>query len=120
MSNGSSTGFISLQQAIQMTTRYRQNKETVTNPSYAGRNILPVCDTFKKAVFQALLAKPNCTAIRVYYGMDENLQLRPIVVAVDQNDRDILPANATLVGQDIGDDTLRCPPHCPPPSSLNQ
>jgi hypothetical protein len=32
MSNGSSTGFISLQEAIEMTTRYRQNKASVIDP----------------------------------------------------------------------------------------
>lgn len=122
MSNGSSSGFISLQQAIEMTTRYRQNKGSVIDPVYSGSDILSICDTFNKAAIEALLAKQDCTAIRLYYGMDAGLQVRPILVAVNQNDEDILPPDTggdDTVGQDIVDDTLRCPPFCPPPSALN-
>ena len=122
MSNGSSTGFISLQQAIEMTTRYRQNKASVIDPAYSANDILCICDTFNKAAIETLLAKPDCTAIRLYYGMNADLQLRPILVAVNQNDEDILPPGTvelTATGNDIVDDTLRCPPYCPPPSPLN-
>ena len=119
MSNGSSSGFITLAQAIEMTTRYRQNKEAVISSSFAGQNILSICDTFSKAALEALLAKPNCVAIRLYYGMNTDLQIRPVVVAVDQNDEDILPDDSTLEGEDIVDDTIKCPPICPPPSPLN-
>ena len=123
MSNGLSTGFISLQQAIEMTTRYRQNKGSVIDPVYSGSDILSVCDTFNKTAIEALLVRPGCTAIRLYYGMDAGLQVRPILVAVNKNDEDILPPNTgdiSIVGQDIVDDTLRCPPFCPLPSSLNR
>ncbi len=123
MSNGSSTGFISLQQAIEMTTRYRQNKAAVINPVYSGSDILSLCDTFNKAAIEALLAKPDCTAIRLYYGMNTDLQVRPILVAVNRNDEDMLPPatlDITTTGDDIVDDTIKCPPICPPPSVLNQ
>jgi hypothetical protein len=122
MSNGSSTGFISLQQAIEMTTRYRQNKGSVIDPVYSGSDILSICDTFNKAAIETLLAKPGCTAIRLYYGMNGELQLRPILVAVNKDDEDMLPPTTediTTSGKDIVDDTIRCPPFCPPPSSLN-
>ncbi|RXK58557.1 hypothetical protein ESA94_18165 [Lacibacter luteus] len=124
MNNSSSSGFISLQKAIEMTTRYRQNKEAVIDPRYAGANILSICDTFNKTAVATLLAKPDCTAIRLYYGMDEALQIRPILVAVNEKDEDILPDLSTLEseepGEDIVDDTIKCPPICPPPSVLNQ
>jgi hypothetical protein len=122
MSNGSSTGFISLQQAIEMTTRYRQNKGSVIAPAFSGSDILSTCDTFNKAAIEALLAKPGCTAIRLYYGMNADLQVRPILVAVNQNDEDMLPSatgGMTTTGDDIVDDAMRCPPLCPPPSALN-
>jgi len=122
MSNGSSTGFISLQEAIEMTTRYRQNKAAVIDPVYSGNDILSVCDTFNKAAIETLLAKPECTAIRLYYGMNADLQVRPILVAVNKDDEDMLPpgtVDITITGNDIVDDTVRCPPWCPPPSSLN-
>jgi hypothetical protein len=123
MGNGSSTGFISLNKAIEMTSRYRQNKNTVIDPAFSGNGILAISDTFNKAAIEALLAKPGCTAIRLYYGMDAGLQLRPILVAVGLNNEDILPVNMgnnDAVGTDIVDDTIKCPPICPPPSALNQ
>lgn len=119
----SSNGFISLQQAIEMTTRYRQNKDAVINPVYAGQDILSICDTLNKTAVATLLAKPGCAAIRLYYGMNEQLQVRPILVAVNENDEDMLPDIATLdpddPGEDIVDDAIKCPPLCPPPSKLN-
>jgi hypothetical protein len=117
-----STGFISLQQAIDMTTRYRQNKGSVVDPAFPGADILSICDTINKDALAALLAKPECAAIRLYYGMNEDLTIRPILVAVNKNNEDILPAigvDAATVGEDIVDDALRCPTYCPPPSPLN-
>lgn len=124
MNNASSSGFISLAKAIEMTTLYRKNKEAIIAPSFAGKNILSICDTFNKAAVAALLAKPDCTAIRLYYGMGDDLQIRPILVAVNAKDMDILPDGSTLdsedIGEDIVDDTVKCPPICPPPSPLNE
>ena len=124
MSNGSSSHFISLEKAVEMTKRYRQNREAVTNPNYAGKDILALSDKFDKSVFEILLSKPSCSGIRIYYGMDIDLKIHPIVVAVNEKNEDILPgsgASSTLDdGDDIGDDTLRCPPICPPGSPLNQ
>lgn len=105
-----------------MTTRYRQNKEQVINPVYTNQDILAVCDKFDKSIFETLILKANCTAIRIYYGMDETLKIHPIVVAVNENDEDILPGSglsSTLGADDTGEDSLRCPPYCPPPSPLN-
>ncbi len=122
MSTGS-PGFISLQKAIDMTTLYRENMNAVIDPVYGSRGVLCICDTFNKAAVETLVNKPECAAIRLYYGMDENLQLRPILVAVDSNNEDILPTSSTLgndaVSSDIVDDSVRCPPYCPPPSALN-
>ena len=120
MSNGSSSHFISLEKAVEMTKRYRQNREAVTNPTYAGKDILALSGKFDRSVFDILLAKPDCTAIRVYYGMDIDLKINPIVVAVNTNNEDILPTVSILEGEDIGDDIIRCPPICPPASPLNQ
>jgi len=117
-----SNGFISLQQAIDMTTRYRQNKSAVIDPAYSGNDILSICNTFNKADIEALLAKPECAAIRLYYGMNEDLQVRPMLVAVDKNDNDILPPDAVddgAIGEFIADNTVFCPPICPKTSVLN-
>jgi len=106
---------ISLQDAIDMTTRYRANK-----PSNA-----PVCETFDIDAINQLVAVTGCTSLRIYYGMKENMDIDAILVAVNENGEDILPSesvNASL--QSSGDplileDGYRCPPDCPPKSPLN-
>ena len=116
--------FITLAQAIDLTKRFRDNKETILKSEFAGREILTICDTLPKEVFQTLMSKPGCVSIRIYYGMDSSLKVRPVIVPVNSSGQDILPQSGGAPnfdgGSDIGDDTMRCPPHCPPPSPLNQ
>ena len=110
--------FISLQQAIDMTTLYRQQKENILEPAYKNQNIQPRCETFDRATLDTLLAKPDCVSIRIYYGMDASLKVHAILVAVDNKGNDILPASG-MGGMDIVEDGQRCPVDCPPPSPLN-
>jgi len=116
--------FISLAKAVEMTTHYRKNKHAVIDPAQSGKEILALSDKFDRSVFDVLLEKPDCSGIRIYYGMDNGLKVHPIVVAVNSKNEDILtdPDTITTLGEgdDIGDDTIRCPPICPPASPLNQ
>jgi hypothetical protein len=113
--------FIPLADASAMTSRYRENRNAVLQPSFQNQNVLPVCETFDRSAFDVLLAKPSCASIRIYYGMDAAMKIHAIIVAADENDRDILPLNAT--GSDEEEDILdranRCPDLCPPESPLN-
>ena len=107
-------GFITLAQAVEMTTRFRSNKDSVVASSFSGQDILANSDKFDKDAILALLEKSNCAALRLYYGMGQDLKIRPILVAVDSNDEDIIDGDQTAV-----DDTIRCPPICPVASPLN-
>jgi hypothetical protein len=109
--------FISLDEAIIMTSRYRDEKENITNPDNRGQNILCFSETFSKGAIQALLETDDCHAIRVYYGMDEGLKVHTLLVAVDSADKDILPDSQTQDAK-IVEVGRRCPDYCPPPSSL--
>lgn len=106
-----------------MTTRYRQNRETILAASYQNQNILPLSETFDRAAFDALLAKTGCTRLRIYYGMDEDKKLHAIIVAVDDQNEDMLSQSAALTAEDEEEDLLergfRCPDDCPPDSPLN-
>lgn len=116
------SSFISLQKAIDMTTLYRHEKENILAPAYRGQDILAICETLDRDIFDVLLAKPDCTGIRIYYGMDESLKVNAMVVAVNSKNEDILPEGDGVkenTGDYIGDETQRCPPDCPPPSDLN-
>lgn len=108
---------ISLQQAIDMTTRFRdQNKS-------GGKMDIPQSETFDRAVFDLILAQEGCVKIRIYSGLDEKMGYRAIIVGVDEKDEDMLPAleSSQLAAGDktIGEDGMTCPPICPPPSPLN-
>jgi hypothetical protein len=104
---------ISLQTAIDMTTRYRANRPS----NY------PICETFEKEVIQKLLDTPGCASFRIYYGMKADEQVDAILVAADAEGNDILPSLANTSSTDtdpvIIEDGYRCPDDCPPSSSLN-
>jgi hypothetical protein len=115
---------ISLDQAIKMTTLYREMKSTVIAPSYQNTGILCFSETFNKAAIDKLMQTPNAAALRIYYGMSEDLKLHAILVAVNEDGQDILPsADSTITSEEDGiivEEGQKCPPICPdPPSPLN-
>jgi hypothetical protein len=118
-----STGahFISLTEAVDMTTLYRSDKETILATAYQNQDILPLSETFNRDAFDTLLAKEGCEGLRIYYGMDENLNVHAIIVAVNEENEDILPDSTqnTITENDIVEEGQRCPDLCPPPSALN-
>jgi hypothetical protein len=114
--------FIPLAQAVTMTTLYHLEKENILAAPFKNQNILARCETFDRTVFDTLLAKPECNAIRVYYGMDPTRKVHAIIVAVNSKNEDMLPSSAALTDDeddDIGEEGRRCPDDCPPSSPLN-
>jgi hypothetical protein len=99
---------ISLQEAIEMTKRYRAEKDNIVKPEYT--NLLPLSETFDKAAFEELTKENNCASIRCYLGMDKDLVVRLIFVGVNDKDEDILPPAA---GAAIMENGTHCPPVCP-------
>lgn len=116
---------ITLQQAIDLVTRFRSRKQDVIKPEYVEKNILPTSETFDREAIDKLLAHPECLKVRVYPGMSEDMNIRMIIVGVDALDKDILPVteNKSSDGDDeeeiIVEEGVRCPPTCPPTSPLN-
>ncbi|HVZ96689.1 MAG TPA: hypothetical protein VG847_07425 [Chitinophagaceae bacterium] len=104
---------ISLQEAIDMTTLYRQ---------YRPSNF-PVSEMFEKDAIDRLLSVEGCANLRIYLGMKEDLQVDTILVAANADGEDILPSSAAPVssGNDpiILEDGYRCPDDCPQSSPLN-
>lgn len=109
---------ISLETAIEMTNRYRAQKERILMPELQGKNLLPVSETFDRAAFDRLLAQPGCTGLRIYYGMDETLQVHAIAVSVNDKNEDILPTAITPDGEIVEEGKV-CPPYCATNSPLN-
>lgn len=102
---------ISLQTAVDMTSRYRANKPLN----------FPICETFGIDAIQRLLSTPGCASLRIYYGMKADMKVDAVLVAVNEAGEDILPNLALSSTTDavILEDSLRCPDDCPPASSLN-
>lgn len=121
----SQQNFIPLSTAAAMTKRYRENRPLMLKPAY-NLDVLTLSETFGRSGFDSLLAKGECVGIRIYYGMDEELKMHAIVVAVNKDGEDILnissSQNSTLQGEggDVLDDAIRCPTICPPSSPLNE
>jgi hypothetical protein len=115
--------FISLQTAIDMTTLYRQERESILAPVYKDQNILALSEKFERSAVDTILALEGCVALRVYYGMDENYKVHAILVAVNEYNEDILPTTNSLNLEDpdmIAEMGIRCPEDCGPDSPLNE
>jgi hypothetical protein len=114
---------ISLATAIEMTTRYRENRQSIlADPT--DETMLPLSETFNKDAISGLLNTTGAEAFRIYYGMTENKNIHAILVAVDQGGNDILPSTAAENISDDDDEVIledgqRCPYTCPPDSPLN-
>ena len=102
---------ISLEEAIEMITRYRAHMQSMLKPEFSSICILPICETFKKSIFEVLAMQSGCVAIRSYLGMDANKLVRLLFVGVDDNNNDIL-ASANEQGGHIFEYGQRCPPIC--------
>lgn len=106
---------ISLAAAATMTKRYRDNLAVVLASGYS--QVLPLNETFSKTAVNGLLNNTGCEGLRIYYGMDESLNVHAILVGVNEENEDILPEEN---GEgEILEDSQRCPPICPPSSPLN-
>jgi hypothetical protein len=110
---------IPLQQAIEMTTLYRKEKENILDPAYRNKNILCNSETFDRSDIDTILSEPDCVDLRIYYGMDSELKVHAIIVGVNSKGEDILPSSEATGAAEtedghISEEAIRCPPTCPP------
>jgi hypothetical protein len=106
---------ISLAEAEEMTKHYRNMNEEILAGPYKNKQILPICETFSREAFDKILLQVGCEKIRIYWGMDETDLVRLVIVGVNAQDQDMLPANDPVI-MEAG---TRCPLQCPPVSALN-
>jgi len=92
---------IPLHYAIQLTSRYRNNRELVLDPDWKSKDILPLSETFNKEDIADLMAQSGAAGIRIYPGMDQVNQVHIVIVAVNAQNEDIVSSNASLSNSDI-------------------
>lgn len=102
-----------------MVKTYLENKSKVL----PGDLTLPNTETFDSDAFVELLNQPDCVKIRLYYGMNEKLEICAIILGVDSNGNEItIKGKENLVGINDLDEyviekSTKCPPNCPPESN---
>jgi len=113
---------ISLEEAKKMTRKFREEKDKIVKDEYKGKHF-PVCESFDRSAFDALLQREDCKGVRIYYGMNEDShRIHAIIVAIDADGKDILPIKGVATdgtGPVILDRGLPCPDYCPDSSELN-
>jgi len=119
-----SNHFISLAQAVTMTTVFRANRESMLVTAMQGNDTLFISETFDRDAFDTLLAETGASGLRFYLGMNTNMQVCIVAVAIDENGDDILPDPVTLAeplgGAKIAELGVHCPPLCPPPPPVGR
>ena len=113
---------ISLDEAKKMIRKFKAEKDTIVKNEHSGKHLIPNCESFDRAGFDAILRREDCKGIRIYYGMKENdFRIHAIIVGFDANGKDILPTGGIADSTDpqILDKGLPCPEYCPDSSDLN-
>jgi hypothetical protein len=115
------THFIPLADAATMTSCLRSNKETVLITANRNLGMIPICETFDRSAFEAILAHTECEKVRIYTAMDTNNMIYFVINPVNGDDEDIYltdPKDEVPINYVI-EAGIRCPDSCPPSSDLN-
>lgn len=106
-----------------MTKKFREDKDKIIKDEYKGKHLLPNCESFDRAAFDALLQREDCRGVRIYYGMkQDDDRIHAIIVGFDEEGRDILPVEGVSMDNTeavIVEEGLPCPTYCPPSPGLN-
>jgi hypothetical protein len=94
--------FISLQEASEMTARYRENIQPGETIAVAG----------SKAIFEQILAQPGCEGLRMYFAIEADGSNTLVAVGIDEQSNDITEGL-------IAENFIACPHRCSTRNSLN-
>ncbi len=101
---------ISLEEAKILTSRYRENLDSLTTPDFKGS--LPFSETFDAVAIKEILNQPDCVSFKSYLGMKENKTICLIHIGVDAAGNDIINS-LNGKGEDIIMELGKpCPPFC--------
>ncbi len=89
---------ITVDQAVSMINNFGEVRETMLTTAYAGRNVLPVSETFNLQAIDAIICQHAAVGFRVYMAMDGQQQVRFVLVGVDGDGKDIIQRNNEAPG----------------------
>lgn len=110
--------FINRGKAEEMILRYKDMKDKVLATTYLNREILASSESFDRAAISGLMAQTNCSKLRIHFGMDTDLKIHAIMVAVDDSGNEIIPDDPDAITEQIVENGSRCPTVCPTGTSL--
>jgi hypothetical protein len=118
------SNLIPLSKAKKLKANFKLKKKDLINPKITATDVIPDSETFNRTAIDQLLALPGCVGIRIYSGLDDESKLHSILVGVNEKGEDlIIPSTTTSLTEDgdgeVVEDGMRCPPNCPPTSTLN-
>ncbi|MCX6197221.1 MAG: hypothetical protein NTY55_11350 [Flavobacteriia bacterium] len=94
--------FISLQEASEMTARYRATIQPGETIAVAG----------SREIFDQILAQSGCEGLRMYFAIEPDGTKTLVVVGIDSAENDMTKG---LIAENFGP----CPKRCPQPNALN-
>lgn len=83
--------FIKNERALQLISNFKSNKEAILNGRYSNNaKVLFDHETFNLRDISELLKTKGCIGLRINMGMDENNQVRLVLIGVDKDGREIV------------------------------
>lgn len=98
---------IPLEQAMMMIQQFNDNKDAVVSDGFGTPDVLPVYETFNLKAIDSIICQPNTIGFRVYMAMDDQQQVRFVLVGVDGDGKDVIqrvnndPANIATLSSDV-------------------
>jgi hypothetical protein len=102
-------------------SNYEKKKNSILKDSYQATDTLPTFEIFDRASLEEILALEGCVGVRMYYVMDEKMEVQLVAVGIDEHGKDIQSAFNSLDKTNVNDpviafsSVLKCPPDCEPP-----
>lgn len=93
---------------------YKETRANMLAPGFSV-DILTLNETFTRVDLEEIIKQPGCESVRLFLGMDVDLNIRLVITGVDAAGRDILPAGNEIIA--VADS--KCPTDCPPASPIN-
>jgi hypothetical protein len=81
---------MSVAEAVNMVQSYQDRREMLSTAIQGGPNSLPVHETFNLQAIHDLICQPTAIGFRIYPALDNENNMRFVLVGVDSDGEDIV------------------------------